>query len=83
MRRKRRSRTSCYTRAPDLGQPRAARYPPDVSAFSRFFADLESSAGIFREMVCSPDADRAHFAGRIVPPVGFAKLVSGRHLKSD
>ena len=28
MRRKRRSRTRCYTRAPDLGQPRAARYPP-------------------------------------------------------
>ena len=57
MRRKRRSRTRCYTRAPDLGQPRAARYPPDVSAFSRFSADLESSAGIFRETVCSPDAD--------------------------
>ena len=57
--------------------------PPDVRAFSRFFADLESSAGIFRETVCSPDADPVHFAGRIVPPVGFAKLVSGRHLKSD
>ena len=31
--------------------------PPDVRAFSRFSADLESSVGIFRETVCSPDAD--------------------------
>lgn len=98
MRRKRRSRTGLYTRAPDLGQPRAARYPPMSVLFpgsQRTWSQAsESSAKRYAartQIACSKSSSdararqspRVHFAGRIVPPVGFAKLVSGRHLKSD